>query len=90
MVRDFGYNAAHLLNGAGAPLYAADERYKIFLSRVREFPPELLIVGKEAPLTHSVGPILSFGGENRTFPAVPNHKGERRAACSRPKSFAFE
>jgi hypothetical protein len=76
VVRDFGYNAAHLLNGAGAPLYAADERYKVFLSRLREFPPELLIVGKEAPLTHSVGPILSFGGENRTFPAVPNRKGE--------------
>jgi hypothetical protein len=76
VVRDFGYNAAHLLNGAGAPLYAADERYKVFISRVREFPPELLIVGKEAPFTHSVGPILSFGGENRTFPAVPNRKGE--------------
>jgi hypothetical protein len=76
VVRDFGYNAAHLLNGAGAPLYAADERYKVFLSRLREFPPELLIVGKEAPLTHSVGPVLSFGGENRTFPAVPNRKGE--------------
>ncbi len=76
VVRDFGYNAAHLLNGAGAPLYAADERYKVFLSRLREFPPELLIVGKEAPLTHSVGPVLSFGGENRTFPAVPSRKGE--------------
>jgi hypothetical protein len=76
VVRDFGYNAAHLLNGAGAPLYAADERYKVFLSRLREFPPELLVVGKEAPFTHSLGPILSFGGENRTFPPVPNRKGE--------------
>ncbi|HZT59159.1 MAG TPA: hypothetical protein VFA21_11075 [Pyrinomonadaceae bacterium] len=76
VVRDFGYNAAHLLNGAGAPLYAADERYSVFLSRLKEFPPEVLIVGKEAPFTHSLGPILSFGGENRTFPAVPNRKGE--------------
>ena len=76
VVRDFGYNAAHLLNGAGAPLYAADERDRVFLSRLREVPPELLIVGKEAPFTHSLGPILSFGGENRTFPAVPNRKGE--------------
>src|ERR1041384_766373 len=76
VVRDFSYNAAHLLNGAGAPLYAADERYKTFLTRLREFPPDVLIVGKELAFTHSLGPILSFGGENRTFPAVPNRKGE--------------
>jgi len=76
VVRDYSYNAVHLLNGAGAPLYAADERYKTFLERLREFPPDILIVGKEAPLTHSLGPILSFGGENRTFPPLPNHKGE--------------
>ena len=76
VVRDYSYNAAHLLNGAGAPLYAADERYKTFLARLRQFPPDVLIVGKEAPLTHSLGPILSFGGENRTFPPVPNRKGE--------------
>jgi hypothetical protein len=76
VVRDFGYNAAHLLNGAGAPLYAADESYKIFLSRLREFPPELLIVGKEAPFTHSLGPILSFGGENKTFRLPPSLRGQ--------------
>lgn len=76
VVRDFGYNAAHLLNGAGAPLYAADGRYNVFLARLRQFPPDVLIVGKEAPFTHSLGPILSFGGENRTFPVVPNRKNE--------------
>jgi hypothetical protein len=76
VVRDYSYNGVHLLNGAGAPLYAADERYKTLLARVRQFPPDVLIVGKEAPLTHSVGPILSFGGENRTFPPVLNRKGE--------------
>lgn len=85
VVRDFGYNAAHLLNGAGAPLYAADERYKVFLSRLRDFPPELLIVGKEAPFTHSLGPILSFGGENRTFPPVPNRKGEQQRRMLTPE-----
>ena len=36
-----------------------------------EFPPDILIVGKEAPFTHSLGPVLSFGGENRMFPRVP-------------------
>src|SRR5829696_1409275 len=76
VVRDYSYNAAHLLNGAGAPLYAADERYKTFLARLRRFPPDILIVGKEAPLTHSLGPTLSFGGENRTFPPPPGRKGE--------------
>lgn len=76
VVRDFSYNGAHLLNGAGDPLYPADERYKTFLTRLRQFPPDILIVGKEAPLTHSLGPILSFGGENRTFPPVANRKGE--------------
>jgi hypothetical protein len=76
VVRDYSYNAAHLLNGAGAPLYASDERYPTFMTRLRRFPPDILIVGKEAPLTHSLGPILSFGGENRTFPAVPSRKTE--------------
>ncbi|HEY0377620.1 MAG TPA: hypothetical protein VGC87_11915 [Pyrinomonadaceae bacterium] len=76
VVRDYSYNAAHLLNGAGAPLYAADERYKTFLAKLRQFPPDILIVGKEAPLTHSLGPTLSFGGENRTFPPPPGRKGE--------------
>ncbi len=76
VVRDYSYNAAHLLNGAGAPLYAADDRYKTFLARLRQFPPDILIVGKEAPLTHSLGPTLSFGGENRTFPPPPGRKGE--------------
>jgi hypothetical protein len=76
VVRDYSYNAAHLLNGAGAPLYASDDRYQTFIARLRKFPPDILIVGKEAPLTHSFGPILSFGGENRTFPAVPNRKTE--------------
>lgn len=76
VVRDYSYNAAHLLNGAGAPLYAADERYKTFLARLRRLPPDVLIVGKEAPLTHSLGPTLSFGGENRTFPLPPGRKGE--------------
>ena len=76
VVRDYSYNATHLLNGAGAPLYAADDRYKTFLARLRRFPPDILIVGKEAPLTHSLGPTLSFGGENRTFPPTPGRKGE--------------
>lgn len=76
VIRDYSYNGVHLLNGAGAPLYAADERYKTLLARVRQVPPDVLIVGKEAPFTHSVGPILSFGGENRTFPPVQNRKGE--------------
>ncbi len=76
VVRDYSYNGVHLLNGAGDPLYAADARYKTFLERLRQLPPDILIVGKEAPLTHSLGPILSFGGENRTFPPVANRKGE--------------
>jgi hypothetical protein len=76
VLRDFSYNGVHLLNGAGAPLYGADDRYQIFLTRLRQYPPDVLIVGKEAPLTHSLGPILSFGGENRTFPPVANRKGE--------------
>jgi hypothetical protein len=76
VLRDYSYNGAHLLNGAGAPLYAADERYTTMLQRLKEFPPDVLIVGKEAPFTHSLGPILSFGGENRTFPLVSNRKGE--------------
>src|SRR4051812_4018053 len=76
VLRDFSYNGVHLLNGAGAPLYQSDERYKIFLTRLRQFPPDVLIVGKEAPWTHSLGPILSFGGENRTFPPVQGRKGE--------------
>ncbi len=76
VLRDFSYNGVHLLNGAGAPLYQSDERYKTFLTRLRQFPPDVLIVGKEAPLTHSLGPILSFGGENRTFPPVQGRKGE--------------
>ncbi len=76
VVRDFSYNAVHLLNGAGAPLYVADPRYTTFLTRLRQFPPDVLIVGKEAPFTHSLGPILSFGGENRTFPVIANHKNE--------------
>jgi hypothetical protein len=76
VIRDFSYNGVHLLNGAGAPLYAADERYQTMLVRLRQFPPDVLIVGKEAPFTHSLGPILSFGGENRTFPPVVNRKGE--------------
>jgi len=76
VLRDFSYNGVHLLNGAGAPLYASDERYQVFLTRLRQTPPDILIVGKEAPLTHSLGPILSFGGENRTFPPVANRKAE--------------
>ncbi len=76
VVRDYSYNAVHLLNGAGAPLYPVDEQYSKFMSRLREFPPEVLIVGKEAPFTHSLGPILSFGGENRTFPLPPKRRGE--------------
>lgn len=76
VIRDFSYNGVHLLNGSGAPLYAADERYQTFLARLRQLPPDILIVGKEAPLTHSLGPILSFGGENRTFPPVANRKAE--------------
>ena len=76
VVRDYSYNGTHLLNGAGAPLYAADERYAQFLTRLRQFPPDILIVGKEAPFTHSLGPILSFGGENKTFPVVANRKTE--------------
>jgi hypothetical protein len=76
VIRDFSYNGVHLLNGAGAPLYQADDRYQTFLARLRQFPPDILIVGKEAPLTHSLGPILSFGGENRTFPPVVNRKSE--------------
>jgi hypothetical protein len=76
VVRDYSYNAAHLMNGAGTPLYVADARYTTFLTRLKQFPPDVLIVGKEAPFTHSLGPILSFGGENRTFPAIINHKNE--------------
>ncbi len=76
VLRDFSYNGVHLLNGAGAPLYPGDDRYQTSMARLRQFPPDILIVGKEAPLTHSLGPILSFGGENRTFPPVANRKGE--------------
>jgi len=87
VVRDYGYNASHLLGGAGAPLYAHDERYAKFLERLRQFPPEILIVGKDAPLTHSLGPVLSFGGENRTFPAVPNRRGEDPRRLLSPDEF---
>jgi len=76
VVLDYSYDAVHLMNGAGAPLYALDERYQRFLERLRQFPPDILIVGKEAPFTHHLGPILSFGGENRMFPRVPQRTGE--------------
>ena len=76
VVLDYSYDAVHLMNGAGAPLYAYDERYKQFLERLRLFPPDILIVGKEAPFTHSLGPVLSFGGENVAFPPVPNRREE--------------
>jgi hypothetical protein len=76
VVRDYGYNAAHLSNGVGAPFYPSDARYARFVERLRQFPPEVLIVGKEAPFTHSLGPIPSFGGENRTFPLPPQLKKE--------------
>lgn len=76
VVRDYSYNAVHLLSGAGAPLYPEDEQYSKFMTRLGEFPPDVLIVGKEAPFTHSLGPILSFGGENRTFPLPPKQRGE--------------
>ncbi|MCX7777046.1 MAG: hypothetical protein N2381_03170 [Armatimonadetes bacterium] len=76
VVLDYSYDAVHLLNGAGAPLYPADERYQRFLERLRQFPPEVLIVGKEAPFTHSLGPVLSFGGENVVFPPIPQRRSE--------------
>jgi hypothetical protein len=76
VIRDYSYNAAHLMNGAGAPLYSSEPVYAQALSRLRQFPPDILIVGKEAPFTHSLGPVLSFGGENRTFPRVSNRKNE--------------
>lgn len=76
VVLDYSYDAVHLLNGAGEPLYPSDERYQRFLERLRQFPPEVLIVGKEAPFTHSIGPILSFGGENVIFPSLPQRRNE--------------
>lgn len=76
VVLDYSYDAVHLLNGAGEPLYPADERYRRFIERLRQFPPEVLIVGKEAPFTHSIGPVLSFGGENVVFPIVSQRRNE--------------
>jgi len=76
VVLDYSYDAVHLLNGAGEPLYPADERYQRFIERLRQFAPEVLIVGKEAPFTHSIGPVLSFGGENVVFPPIPQWRNE--------------
>jgi hypothetical protein len=84
VVLDYSYDAVHLLNGAGAPLYGADKRYQRFLEWLRQFPPTILIVGKEAPFTHSLGPILSFGGENAIFPRVPGQSKEDSRRLLKP------
>src|SRR5687768_4165767 len=76
IVLDYSYDAVHLMNGAGEPLYIADPRYMQFLERLHQFPPDILITGKVAPFTHSLGPVLSFGGANQTFTRVPNRHNE--------------
>ncbi len=71
VVLDYNYYGGHLHNGAGAPLYPLNEGYQArFLEALREAPPDVLIVGKEAPFTHSMGPIASYGGENQVFPTL--------------------
>lgn len=89
MVLDYSYDAVHLLNGAGGTLYPYDPRYDRFLKRLKQFPPEVLIVGKSAPFTHSLGPILSFGGENRVFPPVPRHLQEDPRRLLSPQELKY-
>ena len=71
VVLDYNYQGGHFNNGAGAPLYPLNADYwPRFVEEVRKAPPDILIVGKEAPFTHSMGPIASYGGENQTFPTL--------------------
>ncbi len=70
-------------------MYPYDPRYHLFLKRLKQFPPEILIVGKSAPFTHSLGPILSFGGENRVFPSVPQHPHEDPRRLLSPQELKY-
>ncbi|MBM4082257.1 MAG: hypothetical protein FJ278_21310, partial [Planctomycetes bacterium] len=79
VVLDYNYGTGHLHNGTGAPLYPLNPDYwPRFIAELRRTPPQVLIVGKEAPFTHSLGPIASYGGENQTFPAIGGKDGRYR------------
>lgn len=79
VVLDYTYHTGHLHNGAGEPLYPLNGAYwNTFLDELRKAPPDILTVGKEAPLTHSIGPIASYGGENQTFPSIGGKDGRWR------------
>lgn len=79
VVLDYNYHTGHLHNGAGAPLYPENRQFQeTFFRNLRAAPPDLLVVGKEAPFTHSLGPIASYGGENQTFPSVGGKDDRRR------------
>ena len=79
VVLDYNYYGGHLHNGAGAPLYPLNPDYwPRFAEELRQAPPDLLIVGKEAPFTHSMGPIASYGGENQTFPRLDGKDARSR------------